>query len=307
MNRQLKYVTADVFTRQRFGGNPIAVVLDGRELSTAQMQSIAAEFNYSETTFILPPRERRHAAHVRIFTPRSEVPFAGHPNIGTAVVLARELARGELELAGCSPTDERWIFEEAAGLVHMRLIREDGVVIGAELQPPKPLSRGATISVEDAAACLSLAPSDIAAEIHAPQIVSVGLPFLVAAVSSRAALQRAKASLPAHERVLRAIGTDAVFLYCHEESPGRLRARMFAPLDGIVEDPATGSAAAATIAHLASLERQEDAEREWQIEQGVEMGRASTLRGHTVKRAGALTEVRLSGDVVTVMRGIMEN
>src|SRR5882757_1088675 len=122
MNR--RYVTADVFTDRIFGGNPLAVVLDAEGLTTEQMQAIAAEFNYSETTFVLPPRETGHAAHVRIFTPRVEIPFAGHPNVGTAVVLA-----SERESQGSPPID-RFVFEEAAGVVQIRLLREGGAVVG---------------------------------------------------------------------------------------------------------------------------------------------------------------------------------
>src|SRR5882672_6318258 len=122
-----RYVTVDVFTDQVFGGNPLAVVLEAEGLTAPQMQAIASEFNYSETTFVLPPRKAGHAAHVRIFTTRIEIPFAGHPNVGTAVVLAREL-----EAKGSAPVDQ-FIFEEAAGLVPMRLLRDDGAVVGAEL------------------------------------------------------------------------------------------------------------------------------------------------------------------------------
>src|SRR3984885_15879207 len=131
---QRRYITVDVFTDRAFGGNPLAVVLDAEGLSTAQMQAIANEFNYSETTFVLPPRVSEHTAHVRIFTPRIEVPFAGHPNVGTAVVVAREW-----EANGRAPVD-RFVFEEAAGLVSMRLLRDGGVVVGAELTAPEPLS-----------------------------------------------------------------------------------------------------------------------------------------------------------------------
>src|ERR1700677_1866076 len=145
MNR--RYVTIDVFTERPFGGNPLAVVLDAEGLTTAQMQSIATEFNYSETTFVLPARELDHTAHVRIFTPRIEVPFAGHPNVGTAVVLAHELER-----QGASPHDQL-VFEEGAGLVLIRLVREGRAVVGAEFSAPQSLSAGATVSAQEAAAC----------------------------------------------------------------------------------------------------------------------------------------------------------
>jgi trans-2,3-dihydro-3-hydroxyanthranilate isomerase len=128
VSRPRRYVTADVFTDRVFGGNPLAVVLDADALTTAQMQAIAAEFNYSETTFVLPARAPEHTAHVRIFTPRTEVPFAGHPNVGTAVVLAREI------VAAGRSCPERLVFDEAAGLVPMSLLRAAGEVVGAELR-----------------------------------------------------------------------------------------------------------------------------------------------------------------------------
>lgn len=297
MNR--RYVTIDVFTQRVFGGNPLAVVLDAEGLTTAQMQSIATEFNYSETTFVLPPREARHTAHVRIFTARIEVPFAGHPNVGTAVVLAREL-----EAKGGAPID-RFVFEEAAGLVPIRLLREGSKVVGAELTAPERLSIRSSVSVEDTAACLSLAPDDIGIAIHPPQVLSVGLPFLVTEVTSREALSRAKPNMSTHERVLPPIGTDAIFAYVQGTVFGELHARNFAPLDATIEDPATGSATAAAIALLASLRPERDAEFAWRIEQGVDMGRPSLLLGRTEKRDGIVTAVHVAGHAVPVMHGLL--
>src|SRR5579862_5934521 len=131
---QIEFITADVFTERRFGGNPLAVVLDGRELTTAQMQAIAAEFNLAETTFVLPPKDAAHTAQVRIFTPRAEMPFAGHPNVGTAFVLARE---GECH--GRTVGGEAMVFEEAAGLVRIELLKQGSAVVGASLAAPQRL------------------------------------------------------------------------------------------------------------------------------------------------------------------------
>jgi len=146
---QRRYVTVDVFTNRVFGGNPLAVVLDAEGLSAIQMQALAAEFNYAETTFVLPPWAAGHTAHVRIFTPRTEIPFAGHPNVGTGVVLAREL-----EANGGAPL-ERLVFEEAAGLVLIRVLRDGDTVVGAELTAPAALALGSQVSAQDIAACLS--------------------------------------------------------------------------------------------------------------------------------------------------------
>ncbi len=292
-----RYVTLDVFTDRVFGGNPLAVVLDCEGLSSVHMQSIASEFNYSETTFILPARKAQHTAQVRIFTPRVEVPFAGHPNIGTAVGLARELER-----EGRAPTDE-FLFEETAGIVRVRLQRESGRVIGAELTAPEALSVGSSLSAQEVARCLSLAAGDIDTTRHPPQVVSVGLPFLAVRLASRDALRRAKPDLATHERLLPPLRTDAIFAYVPGPEAGRLQARMFAPLDGCLEDPATGSATAATIALLASLDGKSDSHLAWQVEQGVDMGRPSLLLGRTEKRAGMVRAVHVGGQAVEVMRG----
>ena len=296
---QRRYVTVDVFTAAAFGGNPLAVVLDAEGLQASQMQSIAAEFNYSETTFVLPPRERAHAAQVRIFTPRTEIAFAGHPTVGTAVVLAREL-----EAQGMAPPADL-VLEEGAGPVPVRLMRSGRTVTGAEFQAPRALESGACVSVEDAAACLSLRALDIRPDIP-PQVLSVGLPFLVVAVASREVLRKAKPDATAHERVLPPSATDAVFAYAWGDDAEELHARMFSPLDSLAEDPATGSAAAATLAFLAAQRPARDAETAWRVTQGVDMGRPSLILGRTVKRDGAVTAVYVGGQAVAVMRGLLD-
>jgi trans-2,3-dihydro-3-hydroxyanthranilate isomerase len=294
-----RYVTADVFTDRMFGGNPVAVVFDTADLSTAAMQSIAAEFNYSETTFVLPPRHTAHAANVRIFTPRTEIPFAGHPNIGTAFLMARESAYRAATAAG------RFDFEEAAGLVSVRLIAERGEIVGAELQAPERLSLRTCVAPERAAACLSLPREDVKLTRHAPQVISVGLPFLVVEISGREALRRAQPDLAAHRALLPLDGADAVFTYTQDDD-GDLHARMFSPLDGILEDPATGSAAAATAALLSTLARDRQIERSWRIHQGVDMGRPSVLMARTTRRNDAVEAVHIGGRCVAVMEGTFE-
>jgi trans-2,3-dihydro-3-hydroxyanthranilate isomerase len=300
---QRRYRTVDVFSERMFGGNPLAVVLDAGGLSAAQMQSIAAEFNYAETTFVLPPVDPGHTAQVRIFTPRSEVPFAGHPNVGTAFVLAHErLAAGET-------VPERFEFEEGAGLVPVRLLRAGDRVTGAELQSPRPLTRGAPVALADAAACLTLPAASVRDQVHAPAVVSVGLPFLVAELSDRDALARARPDAAAHERLLPGLGVDAIYAYVRgpDADGGErvLHARMFAPLDGIPEDPATGSATAATLALLTELDPAVDIELRWRVHQGDDMGRPSVMLGVTGKRAGQQLPVRLGGSCAPVMSGVI--
>ncbi len=297
---QRRFIAADVFTDRQFGGNPLAIVLDAAGLSTAQMQSVAREFNYSETTFVLPPRDDAHTAQVRIFTPTKEVPFAGHPNIGTAIVLARVL-----EDAGHAPF-ERMVFEEAAGLVSIRLHREHGTIVSAELTAPELLSLGARASRDDVAACLSLSPRDIRESNHAAQVASIGLPFLVVELATREALARCKPVPAEHVRVLPPLETDAIFAYVRMSLGGDLQARMFSPLDACIEDPATGSASGATIALLASLHADPDGEQSWRIEQGVDMGRPSLILGTTEKRGGAVTAVRVAGQAVLTMSGTLQ-
>jgi len=298
-----RYVTADVFTDQMFGGNPLAVVLDAAGLSAAQMQAIAREFNYSETTFVLPPQLAAHTAQIRIFTPRTELPFAGHPNVGTAFLLAREQ---RFELAASAG---RFVFEESAGLVPVQLLRAGELIVGAELCAPEPLSQRALLSPASVAKCLSVLPQDVTTKVHAPRIVSVGLPFLVVELVSREALSRAKPNLAAYSELLPIDGADAIFVYTRESATQLgadetvLCARMFSPLDGIVEDPATGSAAAATVALLATLSLDQRTERAWRIHQCIDMGRPSLLRARTVVRDGALVATHIGGQCVAVLAG----
>lgn len=183
---QVEFVTVDVFTERAFGGNPLAVILDGRGVTTAQMQAIAAEFNLAETTFVLPPQDPRHTAQVRIFTPRAEMPFAGHPNVGTAFVLARERkSQGR-------PVGEPLVFEEKAGLVRLDLIKDGAAVVGARLEPPQPFTRGDDIALDIVAAACSLELGDVETANHAPCIASCGLPIVFAELKTRAALARAR-------------------------------------------------------------------------------------------------------------------
>jgi len=306
-----RYCTVDVFSDRLFGGNPLAVVLDAAQLSTAQMQAIAAEFNYSETTFVLPPADPAHSAQVRIFTPRTEVPFAGHPNVGTAFVLARNLAAAGAAVPG------QFLFEERAGVVPVRVLFDTdaagkaGAVIGAELQSPQALTRSAPVPLEAAAACLSLPAAALRSAVHAPVVASVGLPFLVAEVTTRAALAEARPDAAAHARILPGLGTDAIYAYVRDQEDAAsgaavLHARMFAPLDGVPEDPATGSATAAALALLAELDPSADGERHWRVHQGDDMGRPSVLLGTTTRHQGRQQPVRLAGRCVPVLSGFIE-
>lgn len=298
-----RYVTADVFTDRAFGGNPVAVVLDAEGLTSERMQALASEFNYSESTFVLPPSDPSHTAELRIFTPRSEVPFAGHPNVGTAFVLAREAAaRGR-------PLGERLAFEELAGLVAVELMLEDGEAVGARIMAPEPLSRRGVVERGRAAACLSLPVGDVLAARHEPQVVSVGLPFLVVELASRDALRRAKPDMRAFGELFPREGADAVYAYTRDvpadgpEAGFDLHARMFSPLDGIVEDPATGSATAAAAALLADLGGAETLTLK--VGQGFDMGRPSQLLAEA-RRSGRALAASVAGRCVAMLEGSFE-
>jgi trans-2,3-dihydro-3-hydroxyanthranilate isomerase len=298
-----QYETVDVFTETRFGGNPLAVVLDARGLSERQMQQIATEFNYSETTFVLPPDNTANTARVRIFTPSMEVPFAGHPNVGTAFVLAR---RGTL--LGQTVGDELR-FEERAGLVTVQVAREAGAVRGATITAPEPLSVREAIPPELIAACVSLDQAEVVTATHPPRRVSVGLPFVVAELATRQALACVRPNLQPFAEADRAFPEPtgfSLFLYVPTD-PSRttFAARMFAPLDNVAEDPATGSASAAFAAYLVALAPAADADVEVVIHQGEDMGRPSRIEVAVRKRAGRVEAVRVRGACVPVMAGVL--
>jgi trans-2,3-dihydro-3-hydroxyanthranilate isomerase len=295
---QRRYITVDVFTDRAFGGNPLAVVLDAGGLSTAQMQAIATEFNYAETTFVLPPRDGANDAQLRIFTPKQEIPFAGHPNVGTAFVLASRAAKPPAQLK----------FEEGAGLVLVDILQEAGRVVGAELTAPQSLGKLSQFSVEQAAGCISLSATDIRTDRHPPQVVSVGMPFLVAELNSRDALRRARPDAAAFARTLPCDGAFAVYFYTRDvppaEQPLDLQARMFFPgSSGLIEDPATGSATVAAAAMLADLAGERDGELKLRIGQGVDMGRPSLLLTRVVKANGAIVSAHVGGGCVKMMEG----
>jgi trans-2,3-dihydro-3-hydroxyanthranilate isomerase len=295
---QRRYITVDVFTDRAFGGNPLGVVLDAGGLSTAQMQAIAVEFNYSETTFVLPPADPAHDAQVRIFTVNREIPFAGHPNVGTAFVLATQAAKPPARL----------LFEEGAGLVPVEIVTEQGRVVSTEFTAPQPLKRMSHVSAEQAAACLSLSAGDVKTDRHAPQIISVGLPFLAVELYSRDALRRAKPDAAAFAKTFPCDGSDAIYFYTRDvpasEKPCEIQARMFHPgASGLSEDPATGSATAAAAALLADLDSTRDAELKLSIGQGVDMGRPSLLLTRVRKQGGRVASVHVGGGCVQVMEG----
>jgi trans-2,3-dihydro-3-hydroxyanthranilate isomerase len=298
---KLDFATVDVFTDRQFGGNPLAVVPDARGLTSEQMQAIAAEFNLSETTFVLPPQDAANTAQVRIFTPRAELPFAGHPNIGTAFVLAGATASAARPITG-----DTMIFEEKAGLVRIQLLRDRSTVTGARLAAPQALSIGENVGCEIVASACSIAPTDIDTRAHQPCVASCGIPLIFVAVTSRAALAAARPRTEIFaEHVPIALATG-IHLYVEAPTPvADIEARMFAPLFGVTEDPATGSANVALIALLATLRAEPDLRLERRISQGVDMGRPSLLIASAEKRGGKVVAAHIGGSCVPVMSGVI--
>jgi trans-2,3-dihydro-3-hydroxyanthranilate isomerase len=291
-SRRFAYVTLDVFTDTRFGGNPLAVFPDATGLSDAEMQALSAEMNYSETTFVLPPADAANTAHVRIFNRTAEMPFAGHPNVGTGYVLA-----------GLRPeAGDTLRFEEIAGLVEIRIARDaSGQVLGAEIDAPQPLQLLGTLPVADVAPCLGLDPADLVTDAHLPTRATTGVDFVFVQVTEEA-LSLAQPDIAAFRRLADAESGNAerlsIFLYAREDN--RVRARMFSPLTGTWEDAATGSANATLGALLLSLGDAEEAT--FTSRQGVEMGRPSNL---TLRARRTPDGIRASvaGACVPVFRG----
>jgi trans-2,3-dihydro-3-hydroxyanthranilate isomerase len=297
-----RYFTCDVFTTQRFGGNPLAVLPDAAGLSGEQMQRIAREFNYSETAFALPPEDPAHTRRVRMFTPAAEIPFAGHPNVGTAFVLAA---------IGAVPTSEaetEVVFEEGAGPVAVAIRCQDGRPVACELTAPQTLALGATPPVAAVAESVGLNSDVVVTRTHPPRVASAGLPFLCVELRDRRALAEAGVRHDPHAALMRSSGAEGILLYTRDTGAGGLdlRARMFAPLHGVMEDPATGSANLALAGLLAASAPEADGAFAWRIAQGVEMGRASLLEASAIKRGGAVETLRIGGRSVLVCDGWIE-
>jgi trans-2,3-dihydro-3-hydroxyanthranilate isomerase len=290
------FVTVDVFTDRRFGGNPLAVFPDANGLTDSEMQSLAAEFNLSETTFVLPAQDPSNTARVRIFNRTSEMPFAGHPNVGTGWVLAGLGRNREGVLR----------FEELAGLVEVRIERNNAAST-VTIAAPQPLSLGTEMPVDLLAACVGIEPKDVVVATHRPVVASVGNSFVLAEVTA-SALTRAVPDMShfrAAVKAFPALGPRRLplYLYAHDGETGtavRLRARMFSPLSGTTEDAATGSAATPLAALLLSLGKH--AERRYDITQGVEMGRPSLLVC-TARRAADGIRASVGGACVPVLSG----
>jgi trans-2,3-dihydro-3-hydroxyanthranilate isomerase len=299
--RRFSFHTADVFTAVPLSGNPVAVFPEAKGLTAAEMQAIAGETGLSETVFVFPPADSRHTRQVRIFTPRMELPFAGHPTLGTAhVLVATGRVPGEADHLTLT-------LEEGVGPVRVRVRVRDGAPIFTQLEtarlpepgPPPP-------DVATAARLLSLEPEDLVDPPHHAATWSTGVPFTFIQVRGREALKRARLDHPVWVRDIADSGAPHVYLFTLEAAEGCFaQARMFSPAMGITEDPATGAAVSALAGILGHLDPRPTASLRWLVRQGVEMGRPSTLHVEADKQDGRLTGVRVGGETVLVSEGTL--
>lgn len=307
--REYRFHTLDVFTDRVFGGNPLAVLTDARGLGDDEMMRITREFNLSETVFVFPPEDMAHTARVRIFTPGSELPFAGHPTVGTAFLL---VASG---IVRAQEGDTRVILEEGVGPVAVTVHVRDGAPVRAELtaaQLPE-VRRGApdVPPAGEIASVLGVSADAIGAGALAPAAVSCGVPYLLVPLRDQGPVTHAHFDAAAWERFVAPHWAHAMYLFdgSAAERGQRIRARMFAPHLGIGEDPATGSAAATLAGYLALASAMSDGTRDgtltWQVDQGVEIGRPSLLELSADLRGGDVTAVRVAGSAVLVSEGTL--
>ncbi len=300
---KLNFFTYDVFTARKFAGNPLAVVEDADGLTGEQMQTICREFNLSETIFILKPADPANTARVRIFFPGGEMPFAGHPTVGCAIHLAAKKYK-----AGCSfETVIR--LEEVAGLVPVKVSRIGDVPRAQFTAPVVPFAPDVAMPSDgEIARALGLSEQDIGFGAHRPRLLQGGPRALHVPLASRAALERARTLEPHWSALVTPLGTDIGYLY----TPGgdgadtSFRARMFAPTGGIPEDPATGSATAILAAQLLDFEALKDGTHRWRLEQGYEMGRPSDLWLEADVAGAKLLAVRVAGQAVQIMSGVLD-
>ena len=295
------FVTADVFTDKAFGGNQLAVFPDATGIPEELLLPITREFNFSETTFCYPPSNPAHTRRVRIFTPGGEVPFAGHPTVGTAHVL---VATGAVAAVG---NTAELVLEEGVGPVTVTVRLESAVPVFAQLSVaklpeigPQPPSRGALAEI------LSLTANDLGFA-QGPQAVSCGLPFLIVPARDVSAVSQSRLRLERWESTLKNYWARDVLIFAPDPSggPNHFRARVYVPGFNVPEDPATGSACACLAGYLATRAHERDGTLRWTVDQGVEMGRPSRLELEADKKDGAITAIRVGGSTVLMTKGTL--
>lgn len=295
-----RFATLDVFTTKAHAGNPLAVVLDGEGLDTAAMQAIAREFNLSETVFVGPAVDTAHRAALRIFTPGQELPFAGHPTVGTAVML------GLIDARDGKPADLVTL-EEKVGSVACAISVSEGKGGHALFTLPKlPLRLDQPVPEARLAAAIGLDLGEIGFDDHLPSAFSGGVPFTLLPLASRDAVARAFPAGAFAEAVAEAANPN-LFVYSREtaEAGHHFHARMFWPAAGVFEDPATGGAVAAFAGAIMAFDKPGDGEHRVVIEQGYEMGRPSQIELELTVAGGMLVSARIGGWAVLVSEGVL--
>lgn len=292
-----RFHTLDVFTDTRFGGNPLAVVLDADGLSSERMQIIAAEFNISETVFVLKPAvSGANRKKLRIFTPAVELPFAGHPTVGASYLLAK------LGLVEIDPANPVMVLEEGVGDVPVSLLMGANGMCATRMSVPRMPERGPQPPANaELAAMVSLTENDL---LPGAAAYSCGVPFLFVPVRDREAIARAKLRTDLWEKLLSKWWAKSLFLFTTDtvSRDAQLHARVFVPAMGVAEDPATGSAASALAGWLQERDPR-DGTRRWMIEQGFEMGRASHIELEADVSQGRVVAIRVGGGSVLVTEG----
>jgi len=292
-----EFYIVDVFSKTPFGGNQLAVLPDASGITSEGMQHIAREFNFAESTFVLPPKSAANTRQVRIFSPRSELPFAGHPNVGTgcALVMGGHVGAGD---------SHRLIFEEGVGPVSVAVENNDGTYSGTLTLDAKHLEQKAeTPSTVDLASVLSLDPKDVLQVAFA----SAGLPFCFVHLNSRDAVDRANLDKSQWSKHLAKSWSSAVFFYSGDpKDGGAIYARMCAPGMGVDEDPATGSACVALVGALAGDPSFKNEQFRLSILQGVAMGRPSEIEASASKSQNKVVSISVSGATTFVAKGEIE-
>lgn len=299
---KLRYYTLDVFTDQVFGGNPLAVFPEANALDSHQMQLIARELNLSETVFVTDSKNPDCMNRLRIFTPQRELPFAGHPTVGAAFLLA-QIGAIYLESG-----DTRVVFEESVGQVPVEIRSRHGKPVYTQLTTAvRPQVDNDVPGREVVASMLGLDESDISEESFAIQMASCGVPFLLVQLNTLSAVARAQLNLLVWQQHLQESWASAVYLYAREAvlPSSHIHARCFAPAMGVMEDAATGSAATALAGALALRSEKRDADFRWIIEQGFEIKRPSFLETQVVKRNSNVMTVKVGGASVMVLEGVI--
>ena len=297
----LEFYTVDVFSNKIFGGNPLAIFTNTDDISTDLMQSIASEVNYSETVFIQKPKNKDNTAKVKIFTPKNELPFAGHPNVGAGFLLScfPNLIPGNY-------SKNKMVFEEIAGLVNVIPQYNGATVVGSKIEAPNKFHKLETVPTSAIQNCIETNEGSIITSNDPPVVAGVGLDFVIAEVQNKEILNNARCNISAFSEADKnfSYGDDffSLMIY-YRGNQQNIFARVFAPLSGIVEDAATGSACGALGALLASQSNDRNNKYNYKVHQGEMIGRPSLINVSILKEKGQIKRTYISGECVLVSKG----